>query len=251
MRKIISLLLVLILLPCIAAAEPVTRENGVTTEFRAVIDDTAGLLDSAQYEGVFNAMMPITDYCNVGFYTYDGTDREYVLTKAKAWAQKTFGTTCTLFIIDMATRQLAVWSTDDIMKTLTQAKAYTITDNVYAYATRKDYAGCAETAFNQMHKVLKGEMISGTMRIVSNILLACLAAILLSYLFLSVRMEQEVKVTMPEVVTATTGAGAVIAGKRLTRKVHHSSGSGGSGGGGGGFSGGGGGFSGGGGSHGF
>ena len=252
-KKYAAFLLILVLLiPGLAAGETVSRQND-TTGFRAVIGDDAGLLDPAEYEGVLAAMMPVTEYCNAGFYSYGGESKDYVMNKAKAWAKDVFGTSCTLFIIDMATRQLAVWSTDDIMKTLTQAKAYTITDNVYAYATRKDYAGCAETAFNQMHKVLQGEMISGTMRIVSNILLACLAAILLSYLFLSVRMEQEVKVTMPEVVTATAGAGAVIAGKRLTRKVRHSSGSGGSfgGGGGGGFSGGGGGFSGGGGSHGF
>ena len=255
MKKVISLillltLLLLTLLPCAAVGETRTWENE-TTRFRAVIDDSAGLLDSAAYDSVLNAMKPITETCHAGFYTYDGTDKEYVLSKAKAWAQKTFGTSCTLFIIDMATRQLAVWSTNDVMKTLTQAKAYTITDNVYGYASRKDYAGCAETAFNQMNKVLKGEKINGTMRIVSNVLLAVLAAILLSYLFISARMEQEVKVSMPEIVTATVGAGAVIAAKRLTRKVRHSSGSG--GGGGGGFSGGGGGggFSGGGGSHGF
>ena len=84
-------------------------------------------------------------------------------------------------------------------------------------------------------------------------LLAVLAAILLAYLIISARMEQEVKVSMPKIATATVGAGAVIASKVLTRKVRHTSSSGGGHGGGfgggGGFSGGGGGF--GGGSHGF
>jgi uncharacterized membrane protein YgcG len=103
-----------------------------------------------------------------------------------------------------------------------------------------------------MNKVLRGEKVTGPMRYINNILLAVLAAILLSYLFISVRMEQEVKVSLPEIVTATAGAGAVIAAKRLTRKVRHTSSSGGGGHGGfGGGGGGGGGFSGGGGSHGF
>ena len=103
-----------------------------------------------------------------------------------------------------------------------------------------------------MYKVLKGENVTGAMKYISNALLALLAAILLAYLFISARMEQEVKVSMPEVITTTAaGAGAVIAAKTLTKKVRHSSSSGGGGGGFGGGGGGGGGFSGGGGSHGF
>ena len=250
-RIILFLVTIALLVPCFACAEQKTQQNE-ETGYRAVIDDGAGLLDASQYDSVLGTMMPITEYCDVGFYTYGGESKDYVLTKAKAWAKGTFGRSCTLFIIDLPTRQLAVWSTDDVMKTLTQAKAYTITDNVYGYASSGDYARCAETAFNQMNKVLRGEKVTGPMRYINNILLAVLAAILLSYLFISVRMEQEVKVSLPEIVTATAGAGAVIAAKRLTRKVRHTSSSGGGGHGGfGGGGGGGGGFSGGGGSHGF
>ena len=253
MKKILAfLLLTALLLSGFACAETAERKNE-ETGYRAVIEDAGSLLDAAEYDGVFATMMPITDVCHVGFYTYQGESREYVLTKAKDWANKTFPGTCTLFIIDMATRQLAVWSSSDVEKTLTQAKSYTITDNVYKYASRGQYAACAESAFNQMNRALKGEQVSGPMRVISNILLALLAALLLAYLFISARMEQEVKVSLPEIVTATAGVGAVIAGKKLTRKVRHSSssGSGGFHGGGGGFSGGGGGFGGGGGSHGF
>ena len=254
MKKILAFLLILLLLvPVLAAAETRTNE---TTGFIAVLDDSGSLLDTAEYDGVWEAMMPVTEYCNVGFYTCSGSDKTYVMDKAKAWANANFKGTCTLFIIDMATRQLAVWSSTDVQKTLSQSKGYTITDNVYKYASRGDYAGCAESAFNQMYKVLKGVNVKGPMRVISNALLALLAAILLAYLFISARMEQEVKVSMPDIITTTAaGAGAVIAAKKLTRKVKHSSSSGGGGfhggGGGGGFSGGGGGFGGGGGSHGF
>ena len=252
MKKILAFLLTLFLLvPVFAAAETRTNES---TGYIAVLDDSGSLLDAAEYDGVWETMMPITEHCNVGFYTYSGSSTSYVMDKAKAWANANFKGTCTLFIIDMATRQLAVWSSTDVQKTLSQSKGYTITDNVYKYASRGDYAGCAESAFNQMNKALNGENVKGPMRIISNALLALLAAILLAYLFISARMEQEVKVSLPEIATATVGAGAVIAAKRLTRKVKHSSSSGGGGfhgGGGGGFSGGGGGFGGGGGSHGF
>ena len=253
MKKILIFLLALFLLvPVLAAAETRTNES---TGFIAVLDDSGSLLDTAEYDGVWEAMMPITEYCNVGLYTYSGTSTNYVMDKAKTWANANFPGTCTLFIIDMATRQLAVWSSTDVQKTLTRSKGYTITDNVYQYASRGDYAGCAVSAFNQMNRALKGENVKGPMRVISNALLALLAAILLAYLFISARMEQEVKVSLPDVVTTTAaGAGAVIAAKTLTRKVRHSSSSGGGGfhgGGGGGFGGGGGGFGGGGGSHGF
>ena len=258
MKKILAfLLLTVLLVPGLAGAETRTQKNE-NTGYIAVIEDGANLLDAAEYDGVMAAMTQITEYCNAGFYTYKGESREYVMTKAKAWANEVFKAypsgTCTLFIIDMATRQLAVWSSSDVEETLTQAKAYTITDNVYSYASRKEYARCAETAFNQIHRVLRGEKLSGPMKVISNVLLALLAALLLAYLIISARMEQEVKVSLPEIATATAGAGAVIAAKTLTRKVRHTSSSGGGGGfhgGGGGFHGGGGGFSGGGGSHGF
>ena len=108
MKKILTFLLTLLLLvPVFAAAETRTNE---TTGFKAVLDDSGSLLDAAQYDGVWSAMMPITEHCNVGFYTYSGSDTGYVMNKAKAWANDNFQGTCTLFIIDMATRQLAVWS---------------------------------------------------------------------------------------------------------------------------------------------
>ena len=251
-KKLLSLLLILALLvPGFAAAEAFRMPNE-TTGYIALIDDSAELLDRSEYDGVLETMMNITEYCNAGLYTYSGGSTEYVMTKARTWGDKQFSGEYTMFIIDMSTRQLAVYSSETIYQTITQSKAYTITDNVYSYASRKQYATCAMTAFNQMYRVLKGENVSGPMRIISNILLALLAAILLAYLVISARMEQEVKVSMPEIVTATVGAGAVIASKTLTRKVRHTSNSGGgghggfSGGGGGGFHGGGGG-----GSHGF
>ena len=253
MKKILAFLMILVLLiPGLAAAEQKTKTNE-ETGFYAVIDDSGSLLDAAEYDRLFAAMMPITETCNVGLYTCSDGSKGYVGDKAKAWANSVFPGTCTLFIIDMSTRQLMVWSSTDVEKTLTQAKAYIITGNVYTYATRGDYAGCAETAFNQMNRTLKGGKLPGNMGLISNILLAVLAAILLAYLFISARMEQEVKVSLPQIATATAGAGAVIAAKKLTRKVKHSSSSGGGGGfhGGGGFSSGGGGFGGGGGSHGF
>jgi len=254
-KKLAAILLLLILLvPGLAAGETMRWTND-ETGFTAVIDDSAFLLDPAEYNGVLESMKGITSYCNVGFYTYNGPSTETVMSKAEKWGRQTFSGEFTVFIIDMSIRQLLVGSTDEIRKTVTQAKCYTITDNVYTYASDKQYARCAETAFNQILRVLKGEKVTGSMKYISNALLALVVALLLAYLFISARHEQEVKVSLPEIITATAGVGAAIAAKKLSRKVRHSSsssgGSHGSFGGGGGFSGGGGGGGFGGGSHGF
>ena len=254
MKKIVAFLLILLLVPGFAGAEKLTKTNE-ETGYIAVIDDSALLLDAAEYSDVMNTMMGITDYCNVGLYTYHGESREYVGDKAKEWANRVFTGHCTLFMIDMTTRQIMLWSSDDMRKTITQTKGNIIVDNVYIYASDKQYARCAMTAFNQTLRVLKGETVTGPIKYISNALLAVVAALLLAYLLISTRHEQEVKVSLPEIITATAGMGAVIGAKKLSRKVHHSSSSGGGShggfGGGGGFSGGGGGFRGGGSSHGF
>ncbi len=249
-RQLTALLLALLLvIPGLAGAETRTQTNE-TTGFTALIQDDAGLLDAAEYDSVLGTMMPVTEHCNAGFYTCDGST-EYVVNKAKAWGNRVFSGDYTMFIIDMATRQLAVYSSERIFQTVTQSKAYSITDNVYSYASRKDYSGCAQSAFNQISKILGGQKIAEPMRYASNALLAVLAALLLAYMLISTRMEQEIKVSLPMVITATVGAGAAIVGKRLVRKVKHESHSGHGGGGFGGGGGGGFGGGGGGGSHGF
>ena len=238
MKKIAAFLLILLLIPCFAGAEKLTKTNE-ETGYIAVIDDGALLLDAAEYSDVMNTMMGITGYCNVGLYTYAGESRAYVGDKAEEWANRTFTGHCTMFVIDMTTRQIMIASTDDVKKTITQSKGNIIVDNVYTYASDKQYARCAMTAFNQMLRVFNGGTVSGPMKYISNALLAMVVALLLAYLLISARHEQEVKVSLPEIITATAGVGAVIGAKKLSRKVHHSSSSG--GGSHGGFSGGGGG----------
>ena len=54
-----------------------------------MIDDSASLLDTAEYDGVMDSMKAITQYCSVGFYTYDGGSKEYVMNKFDETCQGT------------------------------------------------------------------------------------------------------------------------------------------------------------------
>lgn len=242
-----------ILLCALLALASVSCAAADETAYRVVMDDAAGLMDSAEEAQVQAEMEAVAQYCNVGCYTA-GSGSADVLDKAEAWGRREFGDTeFTVFIIDMATRRIGIFSSRGIVRVVTKAKANVITDNVYKLASAGKYGECAAEAFRQEAQVLGGYKIASPMRTATNALVAVAAAILLAYLLIYSQMEKETKVSVPGIITVmAAGAGTAVLAKKLTRTVRHesSSGHGGSfgGGGGGGFSGGGGG---GGGSHGF
>ena len=136
-----------------------------------------------------------------------------------------------------------------LYRLLSTSRAHSITDNVYSYASRGEYGTCAEEAFHEMAQVLRGEKIAEPMKVTSNILLALICAMLLTYLGASAWMKQDQNRRLPPVVrNSLLGAAATIVTAHTVSRVVHNSSSSGSGGG---SSGGGGGGGGGGGSHGF
>ena len=214
--------------------------------------DEEAAIKTGEIAGVEEAMMQVTEYANVGFYTYpaSGNSGRSGESKARDWGNSVFGagTRFTVFIIDMKTRHLDIWASESLVGTLTRAHSNTIADNVYRYASRGDYAGCAEETFAQIGRVLRGEKIATPMKVISNILLAMIVAILGTYLLVSARIRKEQAVSMPTVIrAAAAGTATVVTAQQLKKVVHHESHSG--GGHSGGFGGGGGG--GGGGGHGF
>ena len=254
MRKawilLLALALVLAVLPASAAGADIQEKNE-ETGYMLVIHDEGGLLDTAEAEGVLEAMRPILQYASVGFLTYpSGGSRGNSATKAQEWGDRIFGynTRFTVFIIDMTNRHLDIYASRPLSGILTAAEENTIADNVYRYASREDYAGCAQSAFRQITAVLEGEKLQTPMKYASNALLAIILAILASFLLISGWIRKEQAVSMPTVVKAAgAGAATVILGNTLKKVVHHESSSGG----GGGFGGGGGGGGGSSGGHGF
>ena len=256
MRKRIFALLLTISLLLAQAAVLAEGDTGAESLGQILIHDDGNLLTKQEEDEIYAEMEKIAVFCDVGLYTYDGTSQTPVLTKAREWCDRVFPADdeCVVFVIDMATREIAVSSTDEIRKSVTKAKANLICDNVSSLATKGKYAECAKEAFRQVYTTLDGGKLFSSMKFIGNALMAVAAGILLTFLLISARMEQEVKVSLPGVITATAGVGAAIVARKLTRVVHHESSSGHGGGhGGGGFGGGGGGggHSMGGGSHGF
>ena len=224
-----------------------------------LIQDDADLLTAAEEEQLYQRMLPLCAYGTPMFWTTtEGGDFEY---KAAAFFHKYLknGQSGTLFVINMKVRQLTVFSDGAIHRTVTRAEAETITDNVFRLARDGRYYDCAESVFDQILSLMKGEEIARPMKTASNALLALVLTLLAVYLYLSRRYENPKAGKANSALPVTAGAAAVFSAS-LANKVTHmtkqsvtdlrdSGGGGGFSGGGGG--GGGGGFSGGGGSHGF
>lgn len=256
MRKawIILLAVLLAVLAPLAGAAAATETNE-DTGYTLVIQDDAGLLDTAETAQLLEAMRPVLQYAGAGFLTRPSGDtmRGTSASKAESWGYDTFGNTpFTVFIIDMSTRHLDIFASRPLAGTLTAAQENSIADNVYKYASSGDYGACAVKAFNQIEWVLKGEKIPTPMKYISNALIALIAALLAAFVLISGWIRKEQAVTMPNVIKgAAVGAATIVTANTLKKVVHHESSHG--GGRGGGFGGGGGGFSGGGssGGHGF
>ena len=128
------------------------------TGYEVYITDGEDLLTDEQEQQLLQDMIPVTEYGNCAFETawVSGTDSySYV----KSNYTEYFRESGTLFLIDMGNRQIKLYSSKDVEKTVTPSYADSITDNIYTYASRGDYYTCAQKAFAQEYTLLRGGRI--------------------------------------------------------------------------------------------
>ena len=229
------------------------------TSYKALIDDEANLLTEEEKAQLLENISPLTEYGHVAFASTNNNPSsvEYF---ARSYYRSKFSTDSgTIFIIDMSNRKIYIFSDGNNYKIITNSKAYSITDNVYSYASTKEYFKCANEAFSEVKQLLDGGKINEPMRNTSNVFVALTISFLLSFIFVLIksRHSQYSTRTIIDNCIINSSIENVSAKKTGTHSVYSpvSSDSGFSGGssGGGGFSGGGGGggSSGGGGGHSF
>ncbi len=227
------------------------------SSYDVIYDDSAGLITTeAEKEKVLAQMQSVSADCNVIFYTTDSRNYGYQTDeKCENYTAERYGTSKTapvvMFIIDMDNREIYLYCTGDIRYIITSSEALTITDNIYRYASRGDYAGCAENAFSQVHSLATGLEIKRPMKRINNLLIALFLGFLLQYVLMMILRDRHRKqFTGNRLDAYGSKTISVHTDMELVRSYIYkeSSGSGGDGGsgGGGGFSGGGGGSSGGG-----
>ena len=218
------------------------------TNYKIIIQDDAQLLTDDEEAKLKDQMIKLTDYGNIAFVSVESN-----YTSESAYAREFyhnhFGTASgTLFLIDMDNRQIYIFSDGANYNVITSQKAYIITDNIYTYATNKDYYKCASEAFNQILTLLEGGKIAEPMRHICNFILAITISFLVC--FMIVRRVSKIKEASDSEILKNCNVrfdiGEITGIKTGEHRVYNphtdsSSSGGGGGGGGGGSSGGGGG----------
>ena len=151
------------------------------TGYSVIIEDDASLLSNDEKIQLAETMKDITPYGDVAFKSIDYNPYS-TETYIERYYNSIFGTgSGTVFLIDMDNRNIWIYSDGSIYSTITTAYANVITDNVYTYASDRDYFSCANKAFIQEAALLQGRRISQPMKYISNALLAIAIAILINY----------------------------------------------------------------------
>lgn len=198
MRKQIAMvftcLMLLLLVPNATTWASINTDSDITTPaasyvskneetgYYIYIDDWADLLTDSEEKELLKVMEPITSYGNVAFVSISTNPTYSTERYAKDYYQEHFGySSGTIFLIDMEERYIWIHSDGEIYRTVTNAYATTITDNVYSYASREDYLTCASKGFEQINTLMEGRHIAQPMKYISNALLAIAIALLINY----------------------------------------------------------------------
>ena len=229
-----------VLLPFTALAKSYVYKNSETGYVVRVMD-SENLLSAEEEAKLVEDMKPVTKYGNAAFasvHNYRSSTRSY----AESHARELIGDNGVLFLIDMGRREIYIYSKGDVWRKVTNSKARSITDNVYSYASAKNYYSCASAAFKQIVDVLEGKTIPEPMKIISGILLSLLMGLIINFHF--VRKTREQKNAGDQsgktVLGRAAGRGIImISSSEVYKRVRRGSGGGGMGGSGGGGGGGG------------
>ena len=177
-----ALITCFMIVPAAFAASVYTNPN---TNYEVVIEDNADLLTDAEEQMLASDMIPLTEYGNIGFHSID-SNASSTSSYARSYYHAAFGTQSgTVFLVDMDNREIFIFSDGANYKVITKSKADVITDNVYRFASKGDYYGCASSAFEQMQTLLEGNRIAQPMKYVSNALLAIILGLLINFIVIA------------------------------------------------------------------
>ena len=244
-RKILLGLFAAVLLVCPLTVEAAAGNIAVT--------DDAGLLteeDVQEIETYLETLNSETNYVVATSDSYDyGSDADKILEHYYTASYSNYDDGVA-FLIDMADREIYISGYGKNQKSISNADALDITDNIYRYASGGDYKTCIIKAFEQADTLTNKGFILRPMRVIVALLLSIVIGFLVTF-FIAMEERASAKAAFKDSKAMVIMAGASIVGSAAvydTKRVRRASDSGGghsgggfSGGGGGGFSGGGGG----------
>lgn len=184
-RLIILFIFILAFMPVIKVNASNVQDNYTKNEYTIIIEDDADLLTPAEEQKLKKQMAVLTEFGYVMFKTTNtangtGTPLRYI---QNYYYSKLGNKSGVAFYIDMKKREVCACATGGLDKIITSSKCDTIMDNVYRYATRKEYFECAKETFIQMNRVLNGEKIAESMKYYCNGIIAVMISLFISYGF--------------------------------------------------------------------
>ena len=198
---IFFVLSLLLLCPAIKvyAASPVWTNQD--TDYSVIIDDEADLLSEEEESLLALTMRQVTAYGHAAFKSVSSNSYSTSYFAEKYYHELFGSQSGTLFLIDMDNREIYLFSDGAIYRVVTSSYAYTITDNVYRYASSSNYYLCANEAFSQIHTLLSGHKIAQPMKYISNTLLALILAALINY-FIAILLSGTAKPSKSELLSS-------------------------------------------------
>jgi len=253
--RIIGWLLAAILWPGMtfpaAAGAAAAGYTNPETGYTCTVEDDAMLFSDDEQIYLQQELQELTAYGHAAVITSAAGHSSDTGEYARSLYRGLYGTESgTLFLIDMNSRMIWIFSDGAVYRTITTPYANIITDNVYRLASIGMYYECASSVIEQELTLLEGGKIAQPMKYATNALMALALSCLLCFVYVIVRRRRKVEkhAAIMAGTTITAAAVAVASARKagvVRRKRESGSGGGGgfSGGGGGGSSGGGGGHS--------
>jgi len=184
-KKILSLILVLVVLftnPMCYAVDETNTTSTNNKKYQLIIEDDADLLTESEETALKAEMNKLTEYGNIIFKSINTNPNYSTDAYAKKYYNSRFGSQSgTVFLIDMYKRNIYIFSNGNNYNTITNEKAEVITDNIYTYASKKQYYKCASEAFSQIYTLLQGGKIAEPMKYISNAVIAVMLALLINF----------------------------------------------------------------------
>lgn len=155
----------------------------VSEPYSVTVRDNAKLLTEYEKKDLAETMKSVAAYHPVAFVSTRNTEGNTTLRYAELLFDELFPEKDgILFLIDMQNRNIWLQKANN-NRVLTTALCNTVTDNVYREASAGNYFQCANRAYKQVYKILKGDKVPETMKHLSNLFLSVAAALFLVFLF--------------------------------------------------------------------
>ncbi len=168
------------------ASETLSKTND-STGYTVYVKDHAGLLTQNEAEKLLDDMYPLTETGNGVFISIDNNTEHDIMRMVEKCFYEMFdnGDDATMFMIDMDTREIAVYSDGYLYDKINNGYADTITDNVYRYASRKEYYECAKEGFDMIYKVANDIHIARPMLVICTAFMSLSIGFFVCYLIAS------------------------------------------------------------------